>query len=66
MIKLSFRKNLIYLLMCIISYLLRRTLSIVIAEIFGLDNSLIFCFLMFLGEIVGGLVIYFKQILINN
>ena len=66
MIKLSFRKNLIYLLMCIISYLLRRTLSIVIAEIFGLDNSLIFCFLMFLGEIVGGLVIYFKQISFLN
>jgi len=66
MIKLSFRKNLIYLLLCIISYLLRRTLSIVISENFGLDNSLIFCFLMFLGEIVGGLVIYRKQISFLN
>ena len=56
MIKLIFRRNLIYLLLLIISYLLRRILSIIIVEIYGLDNSLLFCFLMFLGEIVGGLV----------
>ena len=61
MIQLSFRKNLIYLLLTIIFYLLRRILSIIIDEIYGLNNSLIFCFLMFFGEIVGGLVIYYRQ-----
>ena len=54
MIKISFRKNLIYMLLLIISYLLRRIILIIIDEIFGLNNSLIFCFLMFLGEIIGG------------
>ena len=66
MIKLIFRRNLIYLLLLIISYLLRRILSIIIGEIYGLDNSLLFCFLMFLGEIVGGLVIYYRQISFLN
>ena len=61
-IELSFRRNLIYLLFTIIFYLLRRILSIIIGEIYGLDNSLIFCFLMFLGEIIGGLSIYYRQI----
>ena len=61
MIKISFRKNLIYLLLLIIFYLLRRTLSIVIDKMFGLDNSVIFCLLMFLGEIVGGAWTFFYQ-----
>ena len=66
MIQLSFRKNLIYLLLANIFYLLRRILSIIIDEIYGLDNSLIFCFLMFLSEILGGLVIYYRQISFLN
>ena len=61
MIKISFRKNLIYMLLLIISYLFRRIISIIIDEIFGLNNSLIFCFLMFLGEFIGGLTTYYYQ-----
>ena len=61
MIKLSFRNNLIYLLLLIISYVIRRILIIIIDEIYGLNNSLIFCFLMFLGEIFGGLLVYYYQ-----
>ena len=61
MIKISFRKNLIYLLFLIIPYFLRRTLLIIINKIFGLNNSLIFCMLMFIGEIAGGLLIFYYQ-----
>ena len=50
-IELSFWGNLIYLLLTIIFYVLRRAIGIIIEEISGLGNSLIFCFLMFLGEI---------------
>ena len=60
-IKLSFRKNLIYLFLSIISIVLRRIIAIIISSIYGLDNSLIFCLLMFLGEFIGGLIIYYKQ-----
>ena len=61
MIKLLFRKNQIYLLLLIISYLLRRILSIIISEIFKLDNCLLFCFLMCFGETFGGLSAYSYQ-----
>ena len=61
MIKISFRKNQIYLILLIISYLLRRILSIIISEIFKLDNCLLFCFLMCFGEIFGGLSVYSYQ-----
>lgn len=61
MIKISFRKNQIYLILLIISYLLRRILSIIISEIFKFDNCLLFCFLMCFGEIFGGLSVYSYQ-----
>ena len=61
MIKLSFRRNLIYLLLLIISYLLRRILGIIIGKIYDLGNSLIFVFMMFLGEFIGGLSVYLYQ-----
>ena len=61
MIKISFRKNLIYLLFLIIFYLSRRILSIIIDKIYGLDTSLIFCLLMFLGEIAGGAWAFYYQ-----
>ena len=66
MIKLSFRKNLIYLFVLIVSYVLRRIISIIISEIYGLDKSLIFCFLMVLSEIVVGLIVYYKQMSFLN
>ena len=62
LIKLSFRKNLIYLFLLFIFLILRRILGIIISGIYGLDNSLIFCLLMFLGEFIGGLIIYYKQV----
>ena len=49
------------MLFLIISYLFRSIISIIIDEIFGLNNSLIFCFLMFLGEFIGGLTTYYYQ-----
>jgi len=61
-IKFSFRKNLIYLFLLFIFLILRRILGIIISAIYGLDNSLIFCLLMFLGEFIGGLIIYYKQV----
>ena len=60
-ITLSFRKNLIYLFLLFIFILLRRILAIILSSIYGLDNSLIFCLLMFLGEFIAGLIIYHKQ-----
>ena len=61
LITLSFRKNLIYLFLLFIFILLRRILAIILSSIYGLDNSLIFCLLMFLGEFIAGLIIYHKQ-----
>ena len=60
MIKIVFRKNLIYLLLLIISYFTRRIIVIILNG-FGLINSLIFSFLMCLGQIVGGSLIYWYQ-----
>ena len=58
MIRISIRKNLIYLLLLFISYTLRR-IVIIILDILGLDNSsLLFSFLMVLGEIICGIIIY--------
>ena len=51
----------IYLFLLFISYDLRRLLDIIIYSIFDMNNSLIFCFLMCLGQIVGGSLIYLYQ-----
>ena len=61
MIKLSYRRNLIYLLLLFISYLLRRIIGIIIGKIYDLGNSLIFVFIMFLAEFMGGLLVYVYQ-----
>ena len=61
MIKIGFRKNLLYLFLLVISFFLRRALEIIIDEVTGLHNSLIFCYLMCLGQIVGGSLIYWYQ-----
>ena len=61
MIKIGFRKNLLYLFLLVVSFFLRRTLEIILDEVTGLHNSLIFCFLMCLGQIIGGALIYWYQ-----
>ena len=66
MIKLSFRKNLIYLVLLTTCYLLRRILSIIMGENYQINNSLILIFIMFLGEIIGGLLVYRYQISFLN
>ena len=66
MIRISIRKNLIYLLLLFISYTLRRIVIILLDKIFGLDSSLIFSFLMVLGEIMGGITIYLFQCNFNK
>ena len=62
MIKLSLRPNLIYPLLLIISTFLRKIISILILELFQFKGSLLFTFLMFLGEIIGGFILYLYQI----
>ena len=61
MIKLSYRRNLIYLLLLFISYLLRRIIGIIIGKLYDLGNSLVFVFIMFLAEFMGGLLVYVYQ-----
>ena len=61
MIKISLRKNIIYLLLLFISYYFRRVLQIVLDKVYSLSASVIFCFLMCLGQIVGGASIYIHQ-----
>ena len=62
MIKFGFRRNLLYLAMLIIFNFLRKIDFIVIDQVIGLDGSLFLTFLMFLGELVAGLIIYLYQI----
>ena len=61
MIKISLRKNLIYLFLLFFFYFLRRVLVLIIEESFELSDSLIFSFFMCLGQISGGLIIYWYQ-----
>jgi len=61
MIKIALRKNHIHLVILFFSYFLRRILLILLSKIYGLGNSLIFCFLMCSGQMIGGLVTYIYQ-----
>ena len=61
-IKIGIRNNLIYLLMLIIFNFLRKVDFIVLDKVFELKISIIFTFLMFLGEFLAGLIIYKYQI----
>ena len=60
-IKIAFRKNHIYLVFLFFSYFSRRILLIILNKLFGMGNSLIFCFFMCLGQIIGGLIIFLYQ-----
>ena len=61
MIKIAFRKNHIYLVALFFSYFFRRILLIILKKIFGFKKSLIFCFFMCSGQIIGGITIYIYQ-----
>jgi len=61
LIKIGIRQNLFYLLMLIIFNFLRNVDSIIIDQVVGLKSSLFPTFLMFLGEFMAGITIYFYQ-----
>ena len=58
MIKLSLRRNSIYIIQVIIYYNIRRVVKDIITKNFEFNSSLIFTFLMHSGEFFGGLSIY--------
>ena len=57
MIKFSTRRNLIYVLLLILSYYIRKIILVVIGSIYGFTNSIFFTTLMFLGEMTTGFII---------
>ena len=61
MIKLSLKKNLLYLLAFCISYYARKILSIIIDKAFKFNDPYIFLYMMAFGEIIGGSAIYIYQ-----
>ena len=63
MIKISLKRNLLYLLALYISNVVRKVISIIIDEIFHLNAPFIFLYMMSMGEIIGGSAIYIYQIL---
>ena len=61
MIKISLRPNLIYPIQLIIWTFLRKIVSILISKLFVFKGSIIYTFLMFLGELIGGFILYQYQ-----
>ena len=61
MIKFSARHNLIYVILLITGHYVRKIVGMFIDSIYPFTNSMIFCLLMFLGEMCGGLLIYAYQ-----
>ena len=68
MIKISTRKNILYLLLLFAYYYLRKIDGIIISKVLDFHSSFIFTFLMAFGELFGGLAIYLykKFLFINN
>ena len=62
MIKFTFRRSIIYLLIFLLYYHLRKILSIIMKHVFEFSNSLLLTLLMAFGELFGGLAIYYYQI----
>ena len=60
-IKFTLRRNLIYPLQHIIWNFVRNLLTIFIKYFFNFGDSLLYSPLMFLGELFGGIIIYFYQ-----
>ena len=61
MIKLRFRRNLIYLFILHITYNIRKILSIVIERNYILESSYLFLFMMAFAEFMGGFTVYIYQ-----
>ena len=66
MIKVSLRPNLIYPSYLIIWTFLRKIVSILVSKIFKFKGSVIYTYLMFLGEMIGGFIFYKYQTGIGN
>ena len=61
MIKIALRRNLIYPIYLIFWAFLRKIVSILISKLFNFSGSVIYTFLMFLGELIGGFVTFMYQ-----
>ena len=61
-IHISTRRNLFYLTQLVMHYFLRKVDLIIINQFFKFNDSLIFTFLMLLGEFFAGLSIHLHQI----
>ena len=61
MLKVTLRRNLIYPINLIIWESMRKLISILIFNLFNFKGSLIYTFLMFLGEFIGGFILYKYQ-----
>ena len=57
MIRVSPRRNLIYVFLLILCYNIRKIILILVGSIYGFTNSIFFTTLMFLGEFFTGLII---------
>ena len=66
MIKISLRRNSIYMINLIIHNNMRRVIRTIINNYFSFKDSLIFTVLMVLGEFFGGLSVYIYQRLFLN
>ena len=61
-IRISTRRNLFYLTQLVLHYYLRKVDIIIINQLFEFNDSLIFTFLMLLGEFFAGFSIHLYQI----
>ena len=61
MIKIALRRNLIYPIYLIFWAFSRKIVSILISKLFNFSGSVIYTFLMFLGELIGGFVTFMYQ-----
>ena len=61
MIKISLRPNLIYPIYLIMWTLLRKIVKIILTKFYNFKGSVVYTFLMFLGEIIGGVFFYLYQ-----
>ena len=59
--KIALRPNIIYPMYLILWTFLRKIISILISNIFHFKGSVIYTFLMFLGEFIGGFIIFKYQ-----
>ena len=63
MIKITLRKNLLYLLVLYVTYILRTIISMIIKNVFNFSDPYIFLFVMALGIFIGGLTLYLYHII---